>query len=695
MLHSSMKSTCELDNSMKKNRLKEIDGLRGVALLGVLLYHARLKNVANGGFLGVDVFFVISGYVITRSIIQRINSNSFSYHTYMKSRIFRLLPALLATLFLFNLVARLLFIKEDRYSSAILSLSALFQVSNVHLWLQAGYFDTEAIEKIFLHTWSLSVEWQFYISWALILRSLPSLNQKNFKKYAALSFTSFMFLLSITELFSKTNRSATFYNTIFRYFEFMFGALPALYKYNAMNYFSLEKHSYLQTFLANCSGSELISGGSFLGIVVLMQFFSESISFPGISALPICLMTIILINWSSGTACGRFLCSSPLQFLGKISYSVYLVHWPLLVVLDYYTIKRASDFFKFIAIGFGVLFGCLLHICIEDPFQRHKNKRCFYILLGLFIMSCLILVSDFPYSATNSLDKNQAKNFETRQERLNNMRFYEARGRGNMICQGNELYKLSFSGFEALFDQFQKCNPKKKQEVVLMGDSHAGDFYFALQNMLPQYTVIQITGGGCHLSIKEKNDLHCGTMYKNYEKLLLHRLERIKAVILVSIWYETKSNTYNGTRLESVVDFFQKNTNSQIYVFGPRPKLDARPLQILSLEKHKNWTSLDNIFQSHMKYNHRGEEIVKHFSRLKGITYISTIDQMCPNRTRNRFFASCTLSDTRSNLYFYGDQGHINRIGAKYILKQVIESSMQYNTTTSFFKNLNAPKTKS
>ena len=142
----------------------DIDGLRAVAVLTVLFFHFGIKGF-EGGFVGVDVFFVISGYLITKIILGEIDAGTFTYLKFYTRRSRRLIPALFATIAATYLAGFFLFYAQDFAQLSVSTISAILAVSNIFFWLQADYFDTDAVLKPLLHTWSLSVEFQFYLVW--------------------------------------------------------------------------------------------------------------------------------------------------------------------------------------------------------------------------------------------------------------------------------------------------------------------------------------------------------------------------------------------------------------------------------------------------------------------------------------------------------------------------------------------------
>ncbi|WP_227734571.1 acyltransferase family protein, partial [Yersinia proxima] len=214
------------DSSFKNEYRSDIDGLRAIAVIAVILYHFNLFNV-SGGFIGVDVFFVISGYLITKGILSLSGTGRFSYSGFYIRRSRRLLPALIVVIFISYLVSSIIFSPVD---FGLMSLSTIFSVlgfSNVYFWLSSGYFDADSSIKPLLHTWSLSVEMQFYLIWPFIVVFFSSKFNKFLFPFIAI-FTITVFIAST--IYLKHDSSGAFFLTPFRMHEFSIGALVLFFE---------------------------------------------------------------------------------------------------------------------------------------------------------------------------------------------------------------------------------------------------------------------------------------------------------------------------------------------------------------------------------------------------------------------------------------------------------------------------------
>jgi peptidoglycan/LPS O-acetylase OafA/YrhL len=303
----------------------DIDGLRAVAVLLVIVFHAFPKLVP-GGFIGVDVFFVISGYLISKIIYVSLSSGSFNFFEFYQRRIIRIFPALIVVL-VSVAVAGLTWLSPREYAALGRHIVAgAGFVSNLLLWTEVGYFDAAPDEKPLLHLWSLGVEEQFYIFWPLLM----FVGWRYFRRH----FLLFLFGLALASFAANAwlgmnGSAAAFYLPWFRFWELLLGgALSCWESLRATNKAESTINMSgirLSGFLSAVAGIVLIGAGA-----VLIQPAITS-SFPGWWALLPTLGAILLISAGSGSPANRhILGSKPFVFVGKISYPLYLWHWPLL-----------------------------------------------------------------------------------------------------------------------------------------------------------------------------------------------------------------------------------------------------------------------------------------------------------------------------------------------------------------------------
>lgn len=342
------------------NHRADLAGLRGLAVLLVLVYHFDLPPF-QGGFIGVDIFFVLSGYLITANTQRALHSARFSFSAFYYRRITRLAPALFSTLLLSGIVSPLLWPALDARDASISGAAAAVGLSNVAFFLRSGYFDSASLRKPLLHTWSLSLEAQFYLLWAPLHFFLFALDQRMPLLTAA---AGTLIGAAAAERAAILHPSAAFFLLHHRAWEFLAGATLALLESRMGR---SPTHSRLLAHATALSGLGLL-----LAAAIALR---PTDIFPGHRALLPVLTTTALIALPTDTAAGRLLALRPLTYLGEVSYSVYLVHWPVLVHLRTGLLGRPMPVLVRVSTLLGALvFGAVLHITVERPWMARGAK---------------------------------------------------------------------------------------------------------------------------------------------------------------------------------------------------------------------------------------------------------------------------------------------------------------------------------
>jgi peptidoglycan/LPS O-acetylase OafA/YrhL len=330
----------------------DIDGLRAVAIVPVVLFHAG-ASFFSGGFVGVDVFFVISGFLITGLIRHEIDTGRFSLVNFYERRVRRLLPALFAMLLVVTVSAAWLLLPADLadYAKSVLATS-LF-ASNFLFWQEAGYFGRAAEEMPLLHTWSLAVEEQFYILFPLFLTFIAGRTRKPYVAATAL-VTAVSFALCAVGV--AVERDAAFYLAPARAWELGLGALLALGAIPVAHRRDVR------------SVVGLLGLGALLCSVTL---YTPATVFPGMTALLPCLGTAAIIWAGSGghSVVGDALSARPVVLTGLVSYSLYLWHWPLLTLGRYYAVRDLTVLETSLLLTLAVVAAVASWRYVERPFR--------------------------------------------------------------------------------------------------------------------------------------------------------------------------------------------------------------------------------------------------------------------------------------------------------------------------------------
>ena len=458
-----------MDNLKTFHYRKEIDGLRALAVIPVILFHAGF-DIFSGGFIGVDIFFVISGYLITSLILQEKINKKFSLINFYERRARRILPALfLVVIFTIPfafLVMSPLALKE--FSNSLISIP-LF-LSNFQFWSESGYFATSAEEKPLLHTWSLAVEEQYYLFFPLLILISWKLGLK--------ALTLFIVLISIFSFFlsqfgANLNPNFpfidddfrinaipeySFFFSITRAWELLFGSLTAIYLIHT------KEDNYIKNQSLSLIGILLISYPIF--------FYDYTTQFPGFSALIPVIGTVLLIVFSNqGTLVYKFLSHKSLVFIGLISYSLYLWHYPLFSIVRLISINTPSKTIYVFLILVSFLLAFLSWKYFEKPFRKKNfftRKQIFLssLIIGLFIVSIGIV----GVSSNGFTERFSQKELEAIQpEKFD-----------NSICKWTRPIK-EYANLELC--EFGDLN-SQKNPIVLYGDSHADSLTNSLDHAL-------------------------------------------------------------------------------------------------------------------------------------------------------------------------------------------------------------------
>lgn len=363
----------------------EIDGLRAIAVISVIIYHLN-ENWLSGGFLGVDIFFVISGFLITGIIITEIQQNSFSLKQFYTRRIKRIYPAFITVMALVSFIASAIFIYNDFNKLRKTIELAIAFLSNFYLGLTQGYFDLSANENPVLHIWSLAVEEQYYLIFPLIL----ILAYKKFREVKVLFIiTLILFFILLATSFVSANfykevlhQPNIYYLSNLRFPELLVGSLLAIY-HNLSNKVQLSKQ--ISNILAILSTLLLFS---------CLFLMNNNIAYiPGITLILPCIFTALIIHTTSQNNIVKlFLSNKAIVFIGKISYSLYLYHW-IFIAFAYYITgeKQINNQSIAIVTVLTIIFSVLSYYLIEQPIRKSKLNFKQSFLYIYFIPSLLLL----------------------------------------------------------------------------------------------------------------------------------------------------------------------------------------------------------------------------------------------------------------------------------------------------------------
>ena len=453
---------------MALNYRREIDGLRAVAVLAVILHHAGF-DMFSGGFVGVDVFFVISGYLISSIILFEIRQGDFSLANFYERRVRRIFPALFLVMLTCIPFALLWLLPSDLKEFGQSQVAVSLFVSNVFFWLQAGYFDTAAELKPLLHTWSLAVEEQFYVFYPVCL----VLISKYFRRWTLIFIVFFgVSGLVLAQWTSLANPATAFYLLQTRSWELLLGALAAaLLARRDGNEFSRELMEF-------CSGFGLLL------ILYSVFAYDQATPFPGFFALvPTFGAVLIILCAKKDTFVGRFLGHKILVGIGLVSYSAYLWHQPMFAFARHRSLVELGNTQLALISLASLFFAYFSWRYVEVPFRNRNNftsRKIFslgitfsllFVGFGLFLNETDGLVSRFESGLAGDVGQ---------------LEFHQYIESNFLDCEPKVIADKALT-----WDAFLRCKQSKQgvPDVVLLGDSHAEHLFIGLAEAKPKLNV--------------------------------------------------------------------------------------------------------------------------------------------------------------------------------------------------------------
>lgn len=627
----------------------DIDGLRTVAVMSVVIFHF-FPNLVPGGFIGVDVFFVISGYLISSIILKELDNGRFSILSFYKKRILRIFPALFIVLSATYLVGWFTLTQGDYSALGKHIAGGSFFISNLLLWSESGYFDTSSQLKPLLHLWSLGVEEQFYLLWPLILLAFS----KTRKGIVCIGLLVLIISLTTSILTMHASSGINYYSPFTRAWELMFGALLADLKYK-------------NKFNSNQVTNDILSICGILLITLSLCFINESMPFPGyIALLPVLGATLLI--YSECGLINRVMSLKPMVYIGLISYPLYLWHWPL---YSFSRIIIGDDLpatYKAALIVLCFILATLTYEFVEKWVKRnHSLPRLPPILAGLVFGAGLIgiLTSSLNGLAFRSIN-GAFSDYTSITSPYTFFKFSENLRNG--VCHSVELNVAEKNG----------CISHDSNQLFLWGDSYAASLYTGLyETMKAKNLKAKITqatdGNGAPFFIDSfYTDSGKSLSRANEEKLQL--VAKLKPAIIVISWMSLGKNAQRNMprAADSIIDLSRQiqsvSPSTKIFVIGPFPEWKESLLRQV-IKYHSETKALPPTVTS---YGLRDEpfEWDKYLqSRLtkSSITYISAINALCGE-------SGCIIRNGNGpqNLNAV-DWGHLSAAGSTLLAEKVSE----------------------
>lgn len=483
----------------------DIDGLRAFAVMAVVIYHG-FPNLLPGGFIGVDIFFVISGYLISSIIFQKFEKNTFTFSDFYFHRTRRIFPALILVL-IFTLGYGWLRLQPDEFNQLLKhAASGAFFISNFTYLNDSGYFDTTSEVKPLLHLWSLGIEEQFYLFWPMLQYFSRRL------KLPILGVLLFVFVGSFFLNIHDThqNVSKAFYFPGSRFWELFAGVILA-YSTQSKSPLHNVKFSSVVWHCISISGWSLILFGVF--------YISNQLLFPGWFAIIPVLGTVLIIFAGTQPTFIRCFYSHPaIVTIGLISYPLYLWHWPIFVFLRIEFSDHPAPIFICAGIILSVFLSWITYIFIEKPIRKHIQSHSSGILIAAILFSLGItsfalyqknqLIAINHLQATQNLNLDEKNAFYSYYADMPSGRwrkFFERDFRNECnFFQIDEYYagRTTRVPKSSISESCYTPHDQNKHLVLIWGDSHAQMLNYGLSKQLPSnWQILQVASSGCHPSV--------------------------------------------------------------------------------------------------------------------------------------------------------------------------------------------------
>lgn len=646
----------------------DIDGLRALAVVAVVLYHLNIQFF-SGGFVGVDVFFVISGYLITKLIKNEYDiTNTVNFIEFYKRRLFRIYPALLFMLVASSITSIALLspamLKDFGGSLA----STILSFSNIYFWFKTNYFDLDAKLKPLLHTWSLGVEEQFYLFWPLLM--LLGLKYCRNIRLFVVFIISISFIANIYYghfYAAQTKLQATlFFLLPFRAFEMGLGALIALTNQRIQN-----KHLINFIFL--------------LGLVMIIYpiiFYSDKILFPSYNALLPVFGTGLVILFGADAGFRWIIANKVAVYIGLLSYSIYLVHWPLIVFWRYY-FGAISKIDIAILLALTMTLSYISYKFIEIKFRnKNFNKgKSAYFIIGTFSVICVLLGA--------SMYKWDGWTWRVNQYPVEkNSPSGERRIKFDAALNGSDFHK-KFYGGEGY--PIGGVNPADNAQVILIGDSHGKHYAEGLyKNVIESnHLVFDVHAGTSCIYLKNFTritneldwNLECPKAYKEALKAI-ERSDHGSMVVMSESWLSQfkvaailNGVDYKNSRPatlkdveDGILELKKKIGQRKLIVIGIVPGNNLLMYDLLS----RPWADIGQIIHNdNYYYSVPSNENLEFNQRLKDLSersakfeFLDPHKVLCNNKNCRNF--------TPEGELIYSDNAHLSKAGSRYVIEKFI-----------------------
>ncbi len=628
----------------------EIDGLRAFAVLIVIFFHLDIPFF-NGGYVGVDIFFVISGYLISSIILNDLKKNKFTLKNFYLRRIRRIIPILSFVILVSSFVSFFILLPYQLVDYSFSAISSIFFFSNFYFWQYSGYFSPNSNTLPLLHSWSLSIEEQYYIIYPVIL--IIFLKYLNFQKFILILFIC-LSLLSVlfgqfggnlkftypyyekNFLFFNQSFFASFYLPFGRIWELLIGYFLYL---NTGNF--LKKSQTVKNFY------------SILGLLLLLfsiYSFNKNSPHPGfITFIPVIGTALIILFCDKTTLLFKILSYKRIVFIGLISYSLYLWHYPLYVYANlYYENFKIHDYFFYMSALFLISYYSWRFI--ELPFRNINiisNKKLFISIGFIYLLILIISITSINSRGFINMYENDDK---------------------NLLSNSNKIYS---NYVEDKFNIYKKNSyDETKINILIIGDSQAQDFVNILSYMptIEKYNFKSVyISSKCQIYYPKDNKLNDNILLSNRslcsnENNMLDikdLIQKYENIFIISSWKDWSVNI-----LDKTIQNMDLSSQQKLFIVGPKDFGEIKIKKFLNKTKNEKRMFKFNLEKDILKINDNLSKNTENYE------FINLIENICERNL-------CPKFTEKGDLISY-DGGHLTPEGAKFIYEK-IKDKLEFN----------------
>jgi peptidoglycan/LPS O-acetylase OafA/YrhL len=617
---------------MIKTRRTDIDTLRGISVISVIIFHIN-NSFFPYGYLGVDLFFVISGYVISKSIASSFKNRNFSFYKFYLKRIKRILPALLLVLLISLISAAIILLSADlkRFSESLIA--SLGFVSNFYFWLTGGYFSTNDQLKPILHLWSLSVEEQFYLFFPIFLFFLYRFfNQLKYYLIGIILVSIISFSLN---LYFISHSDTVFFLFPARIWQFGIGASLALSpKLKIKNLWVDTIYLILAAFL------------------IIYNFLNTVEFLPDATLMCIGLGLILFKKINEKNFLYNFFKIKPLIFTGLISYSLYLWHWPIISFLKYIYIEGIPYYIIFLSLVLIFILSILSWQFIEQPFlYKYSNSTSIKFIVISF---SLLLVTSVAIISFN--------NIPSRYEKFPNIL-------AKSIKSSYDCPPIKYRKFKDTYGCYVNSNTKQSPKNILLGNSHAymygWPFIEYLKSLNQNGIILQFS---CLPYIDKNTSQDCLKKAKIRFNSIV-KTKNNENIFIGLTWYSNNLVDAEGNifidknfelrkkSLNFLIDELEKN-NKSVFLIGPIPTPNYDFASEYSRQIIFNGNKY-KIKKSRKEFEDEYKDIINFFVKKLGDNFLQPHKKLCDN-------TNCYFADKNGALF--SDGNHLSKYGSMKML---------------------------